>query len=345
MALRPVLDLVRQAWLSAREVDSRPHVVVRWVGFEQRVWIARPAGPVVVDRRRGAWLRVQARADDPSYGAEATVEAVIDPGVRPQDHVGLAVHAARAALDRLAARRMEREPRAGESRVVLAPGVSGVLVHEIVGHAFEADTVKRGASWITRCPAEANLASRSLTVVDDPRRGRARWRFDDDGEAPRVTPLVHEGRVVGRLHDLRSALEAGCRPTGHGRRATYRDPVRPRMGCTFIGAGPCHPDEIVARVSDGIYVRRMVAATTDTRSGRAAFRVTDADRILHGRLDRPLRPFVIEVWASRVLRQVEQIGSDVGFDTCIGTCLRDGQPMAVSVGGPTIDIGMTTVFR
>jgi TldD protein len=116
------------------------------------------------------------------------------------------------------------------------------------------------------------------------------------------------------------------------------------MGCTFIGAGPRDPDEIVSKVNDGIYVRRMAAASTDTRRGRAVFRVTDADRILQGRLDRPLLPFAIEVWANRVLRQLEHIGSDVHFDACIGTCLRDGQPVAISVGGPTIGLGLTTVF-
>jgi hypothetical protein len=45
------------------------------------------------------------------------------------------------------------------------------------------------------------------------------------------------------------------------------------------------------------------------------------------------------------VRGVSHIARDVAFDTCVGTCLRDGQPLATSVGAPTFCIGMATVYR
>ena len=134
-----------------------------------------------------------------------------------------------------------------------------------------------------------------------------------------------------------------CYTTGHGRRASYRDPVQPRMGCTFIAAGRLAPEEVVEGIGEGTYVRRMEAANVDPRSGRATFRVTDADRIREGRLAEPLRPHLIAVEGTGLLQGIDRIASDLSFDTCIGSCHRDGQTIAVSVGAPTIRIGLVKV--
>jgi TldD protein len=71
--------------------------------------------------------------------------------------------------------------------------------------------------------------------------------------------------------------------------------------------------------------------------------VTDSDLIVDGRLDVPIAPFVMEVRGVDMWRSIDRIGSDLAFDTCIGSCVRDGQPLAVSVGAPTIRLGVITV--
>jgi TldD protein len=115
------------------------------------------------------------------------------------------------------------------------------------------------------------------------------------------------------------------------------------MGCTFVAAGSLHPTEVLAGIKEGVYVRRMESANIDPRSGRATFRVTDADRIRDGCIAEPLRPHLIAVQAREVLNSIDRIADDLAFDTCIGSCHRDGQTIAVSVGAPTIRIGMVRV--
>ena len=73
-----------------------------------------------------------------------------------------------------------------ERPVVFAPGVGGVLIHELVGHALEADAVLGRSSWL----AQPFTGSAVLRVLDDPRRGRAAWQLDDEGEPARATPCV-----------------------------------------------------------------------------------------------------------------------------------------------------------
>jgi predicted Zn-dependent protease len=332
-------------WLESihREISRQaPTACVqsRWVQFDQRVLVGGREHGITEDRRRGCRIRVQAWTEGVG-SATAVSEAVLRPrhheseeltGPGPEETAG---HIA----ERLRQRRRSREPRPGSRKVVLGPGIGGVLVHEIVGHALEADTAHRG-SWLTA--SEGVVAPEALMVLDDPRRGRAPWRYDDEGHPSGVTPLIGEGRVRSWLCDRTAARKTGRPLTGHGRRSSYREPVRPRMGCTFVAAGRLDPREVVAGV-DGIYVRRMEAASVDTASGRATFRVTDADTLAGGRIEMPLKPFLLEVDARKTLAGVDRVGTDLTFDTSVGSCQRDGQSLAISVGAPTIRIGLAMV--
>jgi TldD protein len=249
-------------------------------------------------------------------------------------------------LDRLAAdvcARVEkriavRDAPTGPQAVVFAPGVGGILVHEIVGHALEGDVA--GTSWLSG--RKERLAPAGVVVVDDPRRSRVPWQVDDEGERSRPTPLILEGKVRGRLLDQSSAAACGMRSTGHGRCASFREPIRPRMGCTFLAAGSSFPAEVREGV-DGIYVRRMESASTDPRTGRATFRVTDADLLSAGRAVGALRPHLLRVDGATALATLDRVGKDLTFDTCVGSCHRDGQALSISVGAPTFRIGVAHV--
>src|SRR5690606_28281829 len=75
-------------------------------------------------------------------------------------------HAARAVAQALT--RLDARPApAGQMEVVLAPGDSGILLHEAVGHGLEADfNRKRTSNYSGRIGEQ--VASELCTVVDDP---------------------------------------------------------------------------------------------------------------------------------------------------------------------------------
>lgn len=314
----------------------------RWVQFDQQVLVGEPGREVAHDRRSGCRVHVQVWTVGPRP-ATAVSEGVLKPrpGGGRDTLIGPSPQVIAAdVVDRLRRRVDARLAPAGRQTVVLGPGIGGVLVHEIVGHALEGDVAERG-SWLTA--SDAMVAAEGLVVMDDPRRGRAPWRVDDEGQPATATPLIGAGQVRSRLHDRGTAERAGRPPTGHGRRSSYREPVRPRMGCTFIAAGRLNPHEVTEGV-DGIYVRRMEAASVDARSGCATFRVTDADLLRGGRLEVPLHAHLLRVDARETLINIDRVADDLAFDRCVGSCHRDGQPLAVSVGAPTIRIGVVTVI-
>jgi len=342
--------------LSAREGDAARVVVeaiarrmprtgsvtgwnVNAVTFEQRIWVADRDLGCKEDLRRSARVRVELQSR-----RRSRVERVVAEIGRAS-----ATDLDEGALDRLAESLAERLDRSFDRRAwadgsysaVLAPGLGGILAHEIVGHALEADTVRRHASWLGE--RDDRVAPEGLLILDDPRRGRAPWRIDDEGADARPVALIRSGRVFGLLHDRRSARHAGVDPTGHGRRSGFRDPVLPRMGCTFIAAGPRAPEEVIGAVERGVYIRRMEAGSVDSRSGRAVFRVTDADQVIAGKLAAPLSPFLWSVDGPGSLASIDHIADDLAFDTCIGSCHREGQPLSIGVGAPTICIGVSGV--
>ena len=84
-----------------------------------------------------------------------------------------------------------REAPAGEMNVVLAPGDSGILLHEAVGHGLEADFNRKGTSNYAGKMGEG-VASDLCTVVDDATLTQARGtiNIDDEGNEPARSVLI-----------------------------------------------------------------------------------------------------------------------------------------------------------
>jgi TldD protein len=298
---------------------------LQYVELDQQVAVACRDGRAGTDRRRGRRLRLAL--------GNAVVERVF-PG-DTLDLQGLAT----ALAARAQARTRPLRARPGRTVAVFAPGVGGVLLHELVGHALEGDVQARRASRLAR--AEGPVAPPSVTVLDDPRRGRIPWRMDDEGTAARPVPLLQEGRVRGSLASW--GWPGTPHPSsGHARRASFAEPALPRMGATFLTPGRLHPEEVRAGVARGVYIRRMVVGTTDPAEGKATFEVTDADMLIGGQCEAPLTPFLLHASLDDLVT-LDRIADDLTFDPCIGVCVREGQAMASSVGAPTFRLGLVTV--
>src|SRR6478609_6712881 len=116
-------------------------------------------------------------------------------GFSPEWH---AQQAAKQALILLGA----RPAPAGQMEVILAPGDSGILLHEAVGHGLEADFNRKGTSNYTGQVGKS-VASDLCTVVDDPTflQSRGSINVDDEGVEPKRSVLIENGVLRGYLQD------------------------------------------------------------------------------------------------------------------------------------------------
>ena len=330
-------DLARRLDRAARAVDRRvAQVRVIYQDHAQEVWVAPSDGPPVRDLRTGFYLGVLVVARDgevvqTGYEAVAATRGWEVFDEQPPEE--LAVTATRRAVRLLSA---PRAP-AGRMPVVLASQAGGTMVHEAVGHGLEADLVLQGHSVYAGRVGET-VASELVTVVDDPtlpgRRGS--YRFDDEGTPAQRTVLVERGVLKGFLHSRTTARRMGARPTGHGRRESFAHRPIPRMGNTLIAPGPHDPEEILRETPTGLYVTRMGGGQVDTVSGDFVFEVAEGFRIESGRVGEPVRGATLVGNGPRVLREIDRVGSDLGFS--VGTCGKDGQGVPVADAQPTLRI-------
>jgi TldD protein len=237
-----------------------------------------------------------------------------------------------------------REAPAGELMVVLAPGDSGILLHEAVGHGLEADFNRKGTSNYSGQMGN-EVASSLCTVVDDATlvESRGAINVDDEGNDPGRRVLIEGGRLVGYMHDRISAKHYGLAPTGNGRRESFSCSPMPRMTNTILLAGPHEPDEILRSVKKGIFAKKFGGGQVDIGNGDFVFSLTESYLIEDGKLSAPLKGVNLIGNGPDVLRHVSMLGSDLELSDGIWTCGKDGQSVPVGVGCPTIRIDRITV--
>ncbi len=235
-------------------------------------------------------------------------------------------------------------PEAGEMPIVMAAGSSGILLHEAIGHGMEADFNRKNTSIYADKIGKA-IAKPFVTIVDDGtgEHQRGAINVDDEGVVAGRTVLVENGTLATYLHDTISAKHYGVKPTGNGRRESYRHPPLPRMRSTYMENGPHKPDEIIASVKKGIFCQNFTNGQVQIGAGDFTFYVKNGYMIEDGKLTQPVKDVNIIGNGPKVLELVDMVADDMKIDEGGWTCGKDGQSVPVSQGMPTVRVANITV--
>jgi TldD protein len=131
--------------------------------------------------------------------------------------------------------------------------------------------------------------------------------------------------------------------TGNGRRESYAHAPMPRMTNTFMLAGEDDPEDVIRSVKKGIYAVSFGGGQVDITSGKFVFSASEAYLIEGGKVTQPVKGVTLIGNGPDVLTRVSRVGADLGLDSGIGTCGKDGQSVPVGVGLPTIRIDQLVV--
>ncbi|MBI5892603.1 MAG: TldD/PmbA family protein [Deltaproteobacteria bacterium] len=245
----------------------------------------------------------------------------------------IAEAAAKRAILMLRARRAP----GGRMPVVLSSDAGGTMIHEAIGHGLEADLAQQGLSVYSNKIGE-QVASPLITVIDDatiPNK-RGSYFFDDEGAKAQKTVLVQDGILKNYMYDRLSAMKDKKKSTGNGRRESYHHRPIPRMTNTYIASGKTNPQEIIASIEKGLFVKKMGGGQVNTVNGDFVFEVTEGYLIEKGKVSEPVRGATLTGNGPKVLKDIDMLGSDFGFG--IGTCGKDAQGVPVSDAQPTLRI-------
>lgn len=248
------------------------------------------------------------------------------------------------AVDGLDARFEARRPKGGVMPVVMAAGASGILLHEAMGHAFEADFNRKGQS-IFAGKIGKRVAGRGINILDDATipGNRGSLNYDDEGVPGQKTYMVRDGILESYLHDRISARFFGVSPTGNGRRESFRYNPIPRMRCTYMESGTDGTlEDIIGSVKKGIFVKEFSNGQVKIGEGDFTFYVKAGWTIENGRLDMPVKDINIIGNGPRALADITAVAGDLKIDDGTWTCGKE-QSAPVSCGIPSVLVGSLTV--
>lgn len=315
----------------------------RMLSSDDTVLIARSDGTIVEDHRPMTYL---------------VASCVAERGGRRESNIfsrsarrGFDVYTDEL-VDEIAAEALRRTlllfdavpPPAGEMPVVLAPATSGILLHEAMGHGFEADFNRKNRSIFSTMLGK-RICSEDVTIVDSGliAEDRGAIHVDDEGIPGQRTVLVDRGVLTSYLHDRISAAHYGVAPTGNGRRQSFRFPPLPRMRVTFMESGPHDPEEIIRSVKRGLYVHDFGNGEVAIGAGDYSFYVRTGHLIEDGKLTQPVKDANLIGNGPDSLSKVTMVGDDSTIDRGTWTCGKDGQLVPVGMGLPTVLISSITV--
>ncbi len=237
------------------------------------------------------------------------------------EHVGKV--AAQRTLRRLGARKVKT----AHVPVVFDPLVS----RSILDHIFEGvngDSVYRGASFLAGKLGE-KIAGDNVTVIDDGtiEGGFGSSPFDGEGIPTRRTVVIENGVLKSYLLNTYTARKLGMKTTANASRGLAGTPgIGP--GNYFLQPGSKSPQEIIAGISEGLYVTEFLGHGANLVTGDYS-RGAGGIWISGGQFAYPVEEITVGGNLKQMFFNITEIGNDLEFRG--------------SVAAPTIRIDGLTV--
>jgi PmbA protein len=237
------------------------------------------------------------------------------------EHIGTV--AAQRALRRLGARKVKT----AQVPVVFDPLVS----RSILDHIFEGvngDSIYRGASFLAGKLGE-KVAGDNVTVIDDGTivGGFGTSPFDGEGIPTRRTVVIENGVLKSYLLNSYTARKLKMDTTANASRGLAGTPgIGP--GNYFLQPGTKSPQEMIAGISDGLYVTEFLGHGANLVTGDYS-RGAGGMWISGGQLAYPVEEITVGGNLKDMFFHMTEIGSDLEFRG--------------SVAAPTIRIDGLTV--
>jgi len=247
----------------------------------------------------------------------------IDPNVEGES-------VAKEAVELLSA----EKPPGGYLTVIIDPDVAGLLAHEVMGHASEADEIVKKRSFLTGVVGK-KVGSELVTMVDDGTVPGAYGTipFDSEGTPSSKTIIIENGVYKGYMHNLETAAIMNVKLTGNGRAQDYNRRVWVRMTNTFFEKGDWDLEEMISETKKGLLALKALSGMEDPVGGGFEARVLKGYIIENGEKKNLVRSFTLTGKALDILKTVDAVSKD--FILHGGSCGKGEEDFVpVSTGGP-----------
>ena len=232
-----------------------------------------------------------------------------------------------------AVRLLDAEPApSGQFPVIADSELTGVLIHEALGHAVEGDLILQNDSILKDRIGET-IASDIVNIFDDAslREGFGYYPYDVEGVKTKPNQLVKDGKLISLLNSRETASKLGMKSSGNARSIIADQPIV-RMSNTYLQPGDNTFEELIEDIPDGIYLKGSRGGQVDTGKGIFQFNAAEGYLIKNGEIATPLRDVSLSGNILETLKNIDAIGND--FKLSVGFCGKDGQTAPIGDGGP-----------
>jgi len=250
--------------------------------------------------------------------------------VKETDPNEFAGNAAKEAIEMLSA----VKPPSGLMKVIVDPDIAGLLAHEVMGHASEADEVIRRRSFLCDVIGK-KVGSNLVTMVDDGTIAKADGTipYDSEGTPSSRTIIIENGIYKGFIHSLETAAALNSKPTGNGRAQDYNRRVWVRMTNTFFEPRDWKLEEMISDTKNGLLALKAISGMEDPVGGGFQARALKGYTIQNGEKKELVRSFTLTGKAIGILKTVDAVSKDFRLEG--GSCGKGEEDIVrVGTGGP-----------
>jgi len=328
----------------ARKADPAvADVSISWSDTDERILIVTLDGQLIFDHRPMTRLSAQVSAtrSGETHSGFANIAARNEMSWYTDARIDAMTQ---QAVDRTLVLFDARRPPGGEMPVILSAGTSGVLLHEAVGHALEADFNRDGKSTYADQLGKP-VAAAGVSIIDQGNipNERGALNYDDEGNVCGRTTLVENGVLRSFLHDGLSARQYGVDVTGSGRRESFRHQPMPRMTCTYMEDGSYEQEELVSAMGRGIIADTYIDGSVDLGAGDYKFYIKSGWLVEKGHILMPVRDFYLVGNGPETLRDITMVANNSRLDEGGWSCGKNGQTVPVSHGMPAVLVSQLTI--
>ena len=227
------------------------------------------------------------------------------------------------------------KPPAGLHTVILDPDASGLLAHEVMGHASEGDEIVKRRSFLSRVVGK-RVGSDLVTMYDDGtiRGAHGSIPVDSEGTPARKTKIIDRGVYHGYMQSLETAGALRARPTGNGRAQDFGRRVWVRMTNTYFAPGRDTKDAILEDTRDGVLTKGWISGMEDIVGGGFQAVTQSGWLVKRGELAERVRGMTLTGDALSILKSVDRVSRDLVLSG--GTCGKGEADdfVPVGAGGP-----------
>lgn len=197
--------------------------------------------------------------------------------------------------------------------LISAPDITGLLAHEAFGHGVEMDMFVKDRALAKeymdkRVASDITTMHDGATAIDE----CSSYGFDDEGTLASDTVIIKNGILKKGMADKLSAMSLGVKPTGNGKRESFRRKAYTRMTNTFFEGGNDKVEDMIASIDYGFLLDGMNNGMEDPKNWGIQCTAMKAKEIKDGKFTgKVFSPATLTGYVPDVLESISMVSSDI----------------------------------